>query len=239
MTPVLITACKRPKLLLATLDSFFGLNTAPIGRVIIHEDAHTPGLNDEAKAKYPQIEWIENTGKRRGNIRAWDALYQAIASDKPKYVFRSEDDWEFYRPGFIEDSMAILEANPIAMQVWLREPNDRNRHPAIPINYYAGNIEYQMLQVGFMRHWAGGFDGYSHNPGLHRFADYQKVGPYAKHMEQGVNNNEMRVGKAYFNAGFRAAAMTKGYVRHLGWGQSTMKTDPNYHPKRSKKWQAS
>ena len=121
------------------------------------------------------------------------------------------------------------------MQVWLREPDDRNNHPAIPITYTADGVDYQILQVGFMKHWAGGFDGYSHNPGLHRYDDYLKLGPYKKYMAKGVNNNEMRVGKAYFNAGFRAAAMTQGYVRHIGWGKSVMKLDPNYKRNISKK----
>ncbi|MCQ5167817.1 hypothetical protein NE645_17870, partial [Roseburia hominis] len=33
------------------------------------------------------------------------------------YIFHCEDDWEFYRPGFVEDSRAILENKPEILQV--------------------------------------------------------------------------------------------------------------------------
>ena len=40
---------------------------------------------------------------------------------KSKYIFHSEDDWEYTRSGFIEDAFKVIDG---AVQVWIREQND-------------------------------------------------------------------------------------------------------------------
>ena len=49
-----------------------------------------------------------------------DIIDLAYSNVDTEWIFHCEDDWEFYREGFVEDSMALLEANPEALQVWLR-----------------------------------------------------------------------------------------------------------------------
>ena len=41
-----------------------------------------------------------------------------------EYIFHMEEDWEFLKPSFIEDSMKVLEADENILQVWLRGVDD-------------------------------------------------------------------------------------------------------------------
>ena len=49
------------------------------------------------------------TGERAGQIRLID---QAYAKVETPFIFHLEDDWEFYRPGFMQQSRAFLETDP-------------------------------------------------------------------------------------------------------------------------------
>lgn len=50
-------------------------------------------------------------------MRSVDAAYALIETS---WVFHCEDDWDFYRPSFVEESMTLLENDRQALQVWLR-----------------------------------------------------------------------------------------------------------------------
>lgn len=56
--------------------------------------------------------------KNLGQIKSIDLAYQEVKTD---YIFHCEDDWLFYRSGFIEDSMTILESDQSILTVWLRD----------------------------------------------------------------------------------------------------------------------
>jgi hypothetical protein len=38
--------------------------------------------------------------------------------------FTCENDWLFYKRGFIEDSIKVLESQPKVLQAWIRPKND-------------------------------------------------------------------------------------------------------------------
>lgn len=114
---LIVTSCGRFDLLKLTLDSFDRFNTVPIREVIITEDS-----GDEAVyAAIPQG-WAEHctvfvSKPKLGQMASIDLAYSKVSTT---YIFHCEDDWEFYRPGFVEDSITILALKPEVLQVWLR-----------------------------------------------------------------------------------------------------------------------
>ena len=114
---VVVTSCGRFDLLRQTLATFDEFNTAPIRRVFITEDSGDEAVRDCIPEHWREhTEFIVNNPKL-GQMRSVDAAYARVETS---WIFHCEDDWAFYRPGFIEDSQALLEADPQALQVWLR-----------------------------------------------------------------------------------------------------------------------
>jgi hypothetical protein len=206
---VILTSCGRQDLLERTIDSFLKFNTYPIDKWWIYEDSGVVGINDRLKEKYPFINWIEPP-QRTGQIVALDTLWSKVETE---YAFTLEDDWEFYRSGFIEDSMAILEANPTIGQVWIRERNDTNGHP---IQWIEGQ------EWGIMKTNHGLWTGLCFNPSLKRTADYTLIAPFNKWTQFNRKQPwkaESDIGRIYAARGFKAAILPKGYIRHLGEGR--------------------
>lgn len=203
---VCLTACGRPDLLERTLDGFFAFNTYPIKDFIVFEDSGTP-CNDHLHEQYPQITWLGRP-ERVGQIVAIDTMYQLV---KTPYIFHMEEDWLFYRSGFIEESMKILEADPKISMVWLRELKDTNQHPVIFMK------EFGIMKTNHNGLWGG----FCFNPGLRRKADYDLLKSYGKHTQFNRKQpwkSESVISQIYAKLGFRAAILINpdGYVRHIG-----------------------
>ena len=180
---LVVTSCGRYDLLAKTLESFYKFNTYPISEVIVVED------------------W-----NRAGQIKHIDLAYSRV---KTPYIFACEDDWEFYKSGFIEKSLAILEKYSNILQVWLREKNDTNGHPV---------TRHTQFDCDIMKQDWGDWGGFSWNPGLRRLSDYQKIGgSYAKY------GQEHLVSREYQKLGYYAAILPEGYVRHIGWSRGLPK----------------
>jgi len=202
----LLTSCGRQDLLEQTLESFFKFNTYDITEFWVYEDSGCPGINDELKIKYPFIQWIEPKN-RTGQIVALDALWSRC---KTNYAFMMEDDWETYRGGFIEASMAILDIHPKIGQVWLRERDDANGHPVEwPVN----------LDFGIMKTNHGLWTGLCFNPSLKRLSDYKLIRSYGRHTQfsrKAPWRSESVIGQVYNRLGFKAAMLPQGYIKHIG-----------------------
>lgn len=222
---ICLTSCGRFDLLERTIKSLIEFWDGPNPKeFLIYEDSKDWCRRDGMKlmiaigVEFPS-NWktkIRFFGKKVGQIGAIDCLYSKV---RTPYIFHCEDDWEFYRPGFIQKSLDILEERPDVMQVWLREPTDRNGHPAIGprLKTKTGTI-YQMLKTDYRGTWSG----WSFNPGLRRLSDYQKVGPYSSITDFNPKEPwkaEMKVGLSYRDAGFKAATLLNGFVRHIGNGR--------------------
>lgn len=198
-----MTSCGRQDLLEKTLESFFWFNTYPIERFIVSEDSGKFGINHELQLMYPDIEFI-NDGVKQGQIKSIDSMYKTIDT---KYVFHMEDDWEFYRSGFIEYSMAKLESNSKIINVWLREKDDTNGHP----NYNG------LMDLNYR-----GWHGFTFNPTLKRLKDYKRIGSYGKYGRfnpDRPHESEKRIGKVYRNLGYHAEISEIGFVKHIGDGR--------------------
>lgn len=205
-----LTSCGRFDLLEKTLTSFLEHNTYPITQYIIIEDSNNiDGLN-QLLNKYPKINFtVLHNEVQQGQMKSVERAYQSVKCD---YIFHMEDDWLFYRSGFIEDSFKVLDSDSKIMTVWLREPADTNDHPVLPEIYKTNDnsVDYQMMATNHQRglkFW----HGFTFNPGLRRFTDYQLIAPISDYA------GEMEVSEFYYQNGFKAAIFPNGYVKHIGY----------------------
>lgn len=212
----ILTSCGRFDLLEKTLESFFAFADMAIDNFIVYDDSGKQ-IPESLKNQYSEIKFIQGTEKV-GQIKAIDILYSHV---KNEYIFFQEDDWSFFKTGFIGQSLYILEKEPKIMQVWIRSQNDRNGHPATGVPRMTANkTRYQMMSSDYQGQWSG----HSFNPGLRRLSDYQNLFPngYAGVTTFNIKEpwkSEIEVGQVYKKAGFKAATLMQGFVKHLGNGR--------------------
>lgn len=167
---LVVTSCGRFDLLKRTLETFDHFNTAPIRHVLITEDSGDARVQACIPEHWhPHTRFIINNPKL-GQMRSVDAAYSLIETS---WVFHCEDDWDFYRPHFIEESMTLLEHDPQALQVWLRSYNHdlRIHSPYVYLNEREVFEGIPFYKLGSHKpEW----QGFSFNPGLRRLADYQQ-----------------------------------------------------------------
>ena len=221
MITIALTSCGRFDLLARTIESLIKhWDGPPPTALYINEDSGNMVpliISDHIKYVWPDCQYIEFYGDRN-QIAAVDRMYQEV---RTPYIFGIEDDWEFFQTGFIQSSLDILQNEPKVMQVWLRDPKDRNGHPASgPIHTHL-KTHYQHLSKLHVR---GQWRGFSFNPGLRRLSDYQKLFPngYAEKCTWDRAKPwmaESQIGQVYWRNGFVAATLLKGYVRHIGDGR--------------------
>jgi hypothetical protein len=217
MITVVLTSCGRLDLLARTIQSFMQFNTYPISEYMIVEDSGDPIIATKIIDTFPDWDLIFNH-KKRGVIHCIDDAYSHV---KTPYIFHLEDDWEFTKGGFIEDSLKILESNPNILQVWLRGENDPNGHPIEPEVKEVQGVKFRMVST----HQWGVWHGFSFNPGLRRLSDYNLIAPYSSvyidqysMLNQGVQENH--IGRVYFEQySFRVATLLSEYCIHIGQGR--------------------
>lgn len=209
---LVLTSCNRFDLLERTLDSFFKFNSYPIAQYIIIEDSHNREKIEKVLSKFPDINFTLICNEPQlGQMKSIDKAYSAVTSD---YIFHCEDDWEFYRSGFIEDSLNVLKSNDKIITVWLREQDDTNEHPVEPEIHSCDNeldTPYQLMKCNHKRRENSRlWHGFTFNPGLRRLKDYQMLSPI------GDIGGELEMSELYYKHGFKAAIFPQGYVKHIG-----------------------
>lgn len=224
---IVITSCGRFDLLKRTLESLDKFNTYPVKKILITEDSG----NDEVYSYIPST-WLPYTQvfvnkPKLGQLESIDLAYSNVDTE---WIFHCEDDWEFYREGFVEDSMALLEANPEALQVWLRSlAHDLSIHSP-----YVYVDERQLLNgISFFRLMSGKEDwqGFSFNPGLRRLADYKQHAPY------GAWAGEKDLSRVYDAENRYALILENDAVLHTGFGSHVVVSDEARKKKRRKKFE--
>lgn len=199
-----------------TLKSFSLMNDYPITEYIIVDDSGDARVHEEIKRLYHDYTLILEPNNR-GQVICIDDAYSRI---KTKYIFHCEDDWKFIKPHFIEDSLIILESDPMIMQVWL---NNINNHP-ITEKRIVDNLEYGIAD------WNKGTFGMSWNPGLRRLNDYKKIAPFIKWANPPDQPNiplhyliatsvEWYAGEEFVKMGYRTAVLNDIYCEHIGVGR--------------------
>lgn len=227
-----MTSCGRVDLMEQTLDSFFKYNKYPIKRYIITEDSADPNVFAECinlnNKKYGgKLEFMFNETKL-GQVKSIDNAYQTIDTE---YVFHCEEDWEFYRSGFIEASLKVLESDPNILQAWIRPKSDRILNQIEPTvqSLPDATVFRNVLPASFVVRGAGerngdlvirNYMGFSWNPGLKRMADYELLpqgyaGAGVEHMVDAFYRMHAK--------GFKVVSLSRndedGYVRHIGWNR--------------------
>ena len=218
---VVVTSCSRHDLLDRTLSSFFQFNTFPIANFIVVEDGVKIAEQLANKFEFLRIKWL-STGRRVGQIAAIDYAYSRVDTS---FIFHMEDDWEFYKSGFIEKSMQILRLHSDCLQVWIRATDDTNDHPLEPRVYKELGISWKKLTFNYH---SGKFHGFSFNPGLRRFSDYIATNGYGSIESFDFKlplKAEIAIGRFFKDKGMFAAILLdnggNGYVRHTGDDRKT------------------
>jgi hypothetical protein len=198
-----ITSCGRVDLLQRTIESFIKYNTYPISEFIIIDDSLDLTTHEFINKTYGTTFKIILNKEKLGQIKSIDKLYSLV---KTSYIFHCEDDWEFFRGGFIEDSLSILKENQDVICIWLRDLWDTNNHPVSrEILTTKSSILYRELSRYF------GCYGFSFNPGLRRLKDYQIIAPFNK------IGHEVDIGLKYEKMNYHAVILEQSAVEHIGW----------------------
>ena len=223
-----LTSCGRMDLLQQTVDSFIKFNEYPIKEWIIIEDSCKPEIWEELKT-INENKWNSRfklifNEVNLGMFGSIDKLYKNVNTE---YIFHSEDDWEFYRGGFIEDSIKVLETQPKVLQVWIRPKSDRILNPiekrvftlpggvnvrrVMPVSYQVNRKDAEPLKIY-------DYQGFSSNPGLRRKSDWM-MEPISENYNKLVH--EHLIDLVYRKLGFMVVSLSKtdeeGYVKHIGW----------------------
>jgi hypothetical protein len=227
---LVITSCGRQDLLAETLQSYerFAANTTD--ELIIVEDG--PADNSFVKdivPSIPKVTLLNSPVERRGQLLNIEWAYSCVQTP---YIFHCEDDWEFTKPNFIEDSLRILESDKDCLMVHLRPHAEQwqmshNRS-------WVDTTEYKLHDShGELTYWKtvpwiqhdGGF-GFTLNPGLRRLVDYKKIKglrtPVADRYGENFNVKdgcliERTNAEAYQRLGMWCASLEpEGRVGHIG-----------------------
>jgi GT2 family glycosyltransferase len=226
MITLVITSCNRLHLLTPTIKSFLKYNTYPIHEIIIIDDSGISGCIDDIKKIIPsQLKTtLLYNSTNIGQINSIDIAYSHVTTD---YIFHCEDDWEFTKSGFIEISLEILNKYKNIYTVWLREYRNSRvvlcGHPILPKIY---DDSFRIL--GSFKERTNTWYGFTFNPGLRRTIDYKKFMPYSKYINSSMSNCggvEQALSHVYHMNNYVSAITTheKGYVKHIGWNDSTQK----------------
>ena len=218
---ICLTSCARFDLLETTIKTLIEFWDGPSPEAFyINEDSGLPipeSIGSHIKSMWPNCDYKEFAGLKN-QIAAIDRMYKEV---KTPYIFHNECDWSFFKTGFIGQSLDILEKEPKIMQVWIRSQNDRNGHPATGVPRITPNrTRYQMMSSDYRGQWSG----FALNPGLRRLSDYKNLFPngYAGVTTFNIKEpwkSEIEVGQVYKKAGFKAATLMQGFVKHLGNGR--------------------
>ncbi len=160
---VVVTSYNRHDLLAHTPGKFPLHETEDrVARILVAEDGDADPSAVCARFGAEHFRTME----RVGQIKLID---QAYARVQTPFIFHLEDDWEFYRPGFMEKSRALLARDPKILLVQLRASNDTGGHP---LSHSAPDNSFGVMATGYCDCW----HGFTFNPGLRRLSDYRLLG---------------------------------------------------------------
>ncbi len=210
---VVITSCNRFDLLQRTVRSLLETMDGPLEEILVIEDSGEEAVFDVLKDLDKRIRIIVNQ-PQLGQMKAIDRAYGEICTD---FVFHCEDDWEFFRSGYIAQSFALLHRFPMASMVSLRSREEQN--PLIrdmPVEKL-GTVEFFRQDPSLHPEYFS----YSFNPGLRRMSDYRRFAPLHR------LGREEDVSYHFKKAGYWMANLQQPAVRHIG-GQRHV-ADPMQH----------
>ncbi|MEC4113566.1 glycosyltransferase [Myroides pelagicus] len=203
-----LTSCNRFDLLKLTIASFLKYNTYPIDKFIFIEDSEKIKSLEKVVNSFSELKGkavLLHNPINLGQLKSIDRAYSHVDTD---YIFHCEEDWIFYKTGFIEDSIAVLENYPKVINVWLRERTDTNHCKVLDTFEEFNNHKlYRFDLVDKPEPFA-----FTFNPTVKRMTDYKMI-------EGGYANSGMEdsISSFYEERGYYAVIFENGYVKHEGW----------------------
>ena len=208
---LIVTSCGRPDLLKETLDSFDLFNTYPLTRKVLIEDSADSKMEQFLSKHYKgYFDTIIINKPKLGHMKSIDRAYQEVGTP---YIFHCEDDWEFIKKGFIEDSFLLLDQDPKLLNIYLRGVSENNVHQLdSEIMVFENKIKYRRV-LDVVPGQPGQYRGFTLNPTLKRLSDYHLIGSYA------AVGSEHALVREYQNFGYHAISFEEAYIRHIGAGR--------------------
>jgi hypothetical protein len=204
-TSFVLTSCGRFDLLERTIGSFLRYNTYPIGQFVLVEDSGQAAVLDVLR-KFPAAFEVIVNERPRGQVASIDLAYERVT--RP-WIFHCEDDWEFLRPGLLDDSRRILEAHPNVSVVNATERGILSELDEVTDRCSVtehGGVRFRRIPEDAHPLWFG----YSFNPGLRRLVDWQRVGPFA------AIGHEPELSLHFRRLGMSMAVLEERACTHIG-----------------------
>jgi hypothetical protein len=189
---VTITSCNRFDYFKRTLNSFLKYNTYPIKEYIVRDDSGLESAYSQIKQFLDSLDinyQLLDIGKL-GQLNSVDLLMSKVKTD---FVFHTEEDWEYYREGFIQKALNIWQDD--FLQVWIRPKSDGIRGA---IEKDCGN--YTVTEP----------TKFSFNPHLRSMKDFI---PYSQ-IPKVHHSMEYNISEFYKDK--RTGWLTEGYTKHIG-----------------------
>ena len=205
---VTVTSCGRFHLLKRTIESFWKTNGC-LYPIIISDDSEDTYQHDLILSHFGDLCTVLINGKNRGQAANLDDLYERVQS---KYIFHMEDDWEFLADNAVADSKRIMEKDDGIglVQLDLRPAYYKVDAVGVEKEDY---FEYKTWRIDENHTWWHGWCG---SPHLIRKSDWEKLGKFSQVL------CELDYDMVYCKEGLRTVWAKRPYVRHIGYGQSTM-----------------
>lgn len=157
-------------------------------------------LISKYKDKKQNFQLIVNE-TRLGQLKSIDKAYREIDT---KYIFHCEDDWKFFKKGFIEKSIKLLEEDEKILIVGLRSKKDFPENFFFDKDYVSKSGEHYYNVKGEI---------FTYNPALRRKKDMDLFGLHEKLENQ---RYEEVLSNFYKERGYKTVFFKEPAVEHIG-----------------------
>ena len=217
---LVVTSCGRPDLLKETLNSFDRLNTYTLTRKVLIEDSADSKMEQFLTKRYSAyFDTIIINKPKLGHMKSIDRAYKEVETP---YIFHCEDDWEFIKEGFIEDSFLLMDQDPKLINIYLRGVTENNAHQLeSEILVFNNKLKYRRV-LDVVPGKPDQYRGFTLNPSLKRLNDYHLIGSYA------AFESELALVQKYQDLGYHAISFEEAYIRHIGAGRHVPRPTDTY-----------
>jgi glycosyltransferase involved in cell wall biosynthesis len=200
-------SCDRLHLLSTAVSTFLSTSKEKV-KLVICDDSGNPAVYKQLLKDYGKEFDILCFPENRGQWEAFDFMTSYCFT---KYIFYVEDDWEFYKDGYLQLSKEILESN---REIGTVDLSDR-RYPDLGDQ---GQATDKFIWKNNWRisdnHWY--WCGWCGSPNLKRREDLIWLGRTACLAPEWV------IDRKFYSMGLKSVYLLDGYVKHLGDKESRM-----------------
>jgi glycosyltransferase involved in cell wall biosynthesis len=222
---VCITSFNRPKLLEQTISSLLENSDYDYKDIFVLDDSGQPDKVQEVCNRFGDKVTFRANKKTLGQVKTIDALYAMVTTP---YILHCEDDYLFEgNPGFVQESISLLEELDDVHQVWIRHFEDyQTSHGADYQSIAEPNLLQSQSGIGYKKianpHY-GTWCGFSWNPGIRRLKDYKHMFPngFAEFEDLKGIDSELFCNEHAKKLGYGAVLLTSGACYNVGHKKST------------------